>query len=307
MPMNPVMLAAIKALSYSDEYLVKNYKVERKIDELIHPKLTKPSYRFWDRAITREGHGIPVRLFFPSEEGAYPLIIFFHGGGFVKGNIDSYSNVCMHMAQQTKHIVLSVDYRLAPEAPFPVGLEDCYRVVQEVLKYPELFGVKSEDVTLVGDSAGANLAATVSLMARDRKALQVNKQILIYPVVYNDHSESSPYKSVKENGEDYLLTAKRIQNYVSLYIQDKKELQNPYFAPLLADNLEDQPDTLIITAMFDPLRDEGEAYGEKLKAWGNRVEIHRMPDAIHGFFSLPPVFDTVKETYNLMNSFLSRR
>lgn len=256
----------------------------------------------------RDGYRIPIRLFFPEGEGHYPLLIFFHGGGFVKGNIDSYSNVCAVLAKEMEHIVLAVDYRLAPEYPFPIGLEDCYTVVQEVLKNPGVFGITQDEVTVIGDSAGGNLAATLSLLARDRGDLQPKKQVLIYPLAYYDHSdEGTPFNSIRENGTDYLLTSKRIRHYVDLYIPKKEERLTPYFAPLLAKNLANQPETLIITAAYDPLRDEGEAYGHVLREAGNKVEIHRIPDAIHGFFSLPPVFEIVKDSYTLINSFLKRR
>ena len=307
MPINSVMLAAIKALSYSDEYLVKDYRRERRLDEWRRPRLQSPFYKSWDRTIMRDGYMIPVRVFMPPEEGTYPLIIYFHGGGFVKGNIDTYSHVCMNLARETEHIVLSVDYRLAPEYPFPEGLLDCYQVVQEVLNNAGVFGISTEDVTLMGDSAGANLAAAVSLRARDLGEFKVNRQVLMYPLTYSDHSDTAKFASIRENGTDYLLTNKRIRAFVDLYIQKEEDYNNPYFATLLAKDFSDQPDTLILTAEFDPLRDEGEAYGQCLLEAGNYVEVCRMPGAIHGFISLPLVFDTVKESFDIINRFLNRR
>lgn len=307
MAINPIMLAAIKALSYPESDLRKTYKLERKIVGLAHPQLMKPFFKIWDRKVTVGDHQVPVRIFFPSEEGTYPLIIYFHGGGFVTGNIDSYSNLCHYMAQTTQHIVLSVDYRLAPEHPFPAAVEDCYAVVKEVVTNALLFQITPDEITLAGDSAGGNLAAVISLMGRDRGEFQINKQILLYPLVSNDHSESSPYASVHENGTDYFLTTKRINNYIDLYITKREDLTNPYFAPILAEDLSNQPETLIVTAEFDPLRDEGEAYGERLRESGNVVEIYRMPDVLHGFFSLSPLKQEVKSCYTLINEFLKRR
>lgn len=298
------MITALRKLLYSEKDLKDTYQLERKMVNMTHPHILKPFFRMWDHEVNIGNHKIPVRIFFPSKEGIYPLLIFFHGGGFVTGNINSYSKVCTHMANLTKHIVLSVDYRLAPEHPFPAGLEDCYAVVKEVMASTLLFNHVIEDITLIGDSAGANLAAAVSLLARDRGAFKISKQILLYPSTYNDHSDASPYPSVKENGYDYLLTQKRMKDYIDLYIRDKADLQNPYVAPLLAKDLSNQPDTLIITAEYDLLRDEGEAYGEKLRAAGNKVQIHRIPDAIHGFISLSPLFNEVKECYGIINQFL---
>ncbi|NLC43617.1 MAG: alpha/beta hydrolase, partial [Clostridiales bacterium] len=211
-----------------------------------------------------------------------------------------------NMANQTGHTVVSVDYRLAPENPFPAGPEDCYQVVKEVFEELETFHCKSEDVTLIGDSAGGNLAAVVSLMARDRGICIPGKQILIYPATYHDHSGSSPFESVRENGTDYILTSQQIQDYLDLYVPNEEDRLCPYFAPLLAKDLHNQPDTLIITAQFDPLRDEGEAYGERLKEFDNYVETYRMKDALHGFFTLPWPSEDVKKSYEYINNFLKR-
>lgn len=304
MPINKKMMTALRKLLYSERDLKDTYQLERKMVNMTHPHLLKPFFKMWDHEVNLDNHKIPVRIFFPLKEGIYPLLIFFHGGGFVTGNINSYSKICTHMANITKHIVLSVDYRLAPEHPFPAGLEDCYAVVKEVVENTLLFNHAVQDIILIGDSAGANLAAAVSLLARDRGRFNISKQILLYPATYNDHSDASPYPSVKENGYDYLLTQKRMIDYIDLYIKDKADLQNPYVAPLLAKDFSNQPDTLIITAEYDLLRDEGEAYGEKLRAAGNKVQIHRISDAIHGFIALSPLFNEVKECYAIINQFL---
>ena len=160
---------------------------------------------------------------------------------------------------------------------------------------------------MIGDSAGGNLAAAVSLMARDRGEFLPSCQILIYPATGNDHSEHSPFPSVRENGTDYLLTTKRVRDYMELYRSSEADLENPYYAPLVAKDLSNQPDTLIITAEYCPLRDEGEAYGKALELAGNRVKVFRMPDALHGYFSLPVRFSQVKKTYGLINDFLRER
>lgn len=281
----------------------KIYKQYRKFLNIVNPSF-KPIYNLWDHKIMAGDREIPVRVFEPGKNAASRVLIFFHGGGWVTGNIDSYTKVCVNMANQTRHTVISVDYRLAPEHPFPAGLEDCYQVVKEVFSRLDLLRCRSEDITLIGDSAGGNLAAAVSLMARDRGECIPGRQILIYPSTYNDHGENSPFPSVSENGTDYILTSKRIQDYMELYVPDVKERTSPYFAPLLAENLSNQPDTLIITAEFDPLRDEGEEYGRRLEESGNRVQVYRMKDALHGFFSLPWTSEYVIKCYNIINVFL---
>lgn len=308
MAINRVMLAALKALSYPDIDLKRNYKLVRGVVGITHYHIRKPFYTVWDHVIDAWDHEIPVRQYFPDdgrEQKKRPLLVFFHGGGWVTGNIDSYDKVCANLAKYTGHTVLSVDYRLAPEYRFPAGLEDCYLAVQEAFAQAELLGTKPEQITLIGDSAGGNLAAAVSLLARDRGAFCPARQILIYPATNNDHTDASPFASVRENGTDFLLTSKRIRDYMELYLSNEEDRKNPYFAPLLAEDLSEQPKTLVITAAFDPLRDEGEAYGEKLRAAGNSVEIHRVEDALHGFFSLPPRFSQVRECYEVINRFLS--
>jgi acetyl esterase len=304
---NTLMRTVLKALSYPDLDIKKNYKLLRQMDLITHRNYLKPlsPYKTWDHRVTCGDHEVPVRIFSPGDrpEG-YPLLIFFHGGGWVMGNIDSYDRVCTHMAQATQRLVVSVDYQLAPEHPFPHGLEDCYEVTREIFLDEALFGNVTDEIVLIGDSAGGNLAAAVSLMARDRGEFLPKKQILIYPATYNDHSPDSPFASIRENGTEYLLTAKRVSDYMELYCAQPADLQNPYFAPLLAKDLSRQPDTLILTAEYDPLRDEGEAYGRLLEEAGNRVEIHRMADALHGFLCLPPSFSHVQTTYAIIQSFL---
>ena len=305
MAINKAMRAALAVLSYSETDIKKSYQRERRLQEIAARRIRKPElYRIWEHKVSYEGHDIPVRIFMPAGHEPRRILIFFHGGGWVKGSIDSYDAVCADMARLTGRVVVSVDYRLAPEHPFPAGLEDCYAVTREIFLDAALFGTTAKEIVLIGDSAGGNLAAAVSLMARDRGEFLPSRQILIYPATGNDHSENSPYPSVRENGTDYLLTTKRVRDYMELYRSSEADLENPYFAPLVSKNFTNQPDTLIITAEYCPLRDEGEAYGKALEAAGNRVEVFRMPNALHGYFSLPVRFSQVKKTYKLINDFL---
>lgn len=307
MAINKAMRMALKALSYPDLDLKKTYKLQRQMTNAAHPYL-RPLYSMWDHKVSLEEHDIPVRIFLPEDTVDKPrVLVFFHGGGWVIGNIDSYTSVCSNMAKQTGHIVVSVDYRLAPEFKFPNAPEDCYAVTKEIFKEAAvLFDINKEDITLIGDSAGGNLAAVVSLMARDRGEYIPSRQILLYPSTGSDHSENSPYPSIIENGYDYLLTSKRINDFMDLYISKEEDLTNPYLAPILSADLTNQPKTLIITAQYDPLRDEGELYGKKLYDAGNEVEVYRMKDALHGFISLPRRFIHVKRSYELINRFLNK-
>lgn len=307
MAIDKAMRAALKAITALDIDVKQSYKAERQVELLTARLRGKPTdYQMWDQKVLCGDHCVPVRIFSPPGNGPFPVLLFFHGGGWVTGGIENYTGVCADLAKATCHTVASVDYRLAPEYRFPAAPEDCYAVAREFFT-GHIFHFKREDITLIGDSAGGNLAAAVSLMARDRGEFIPRKQILLYPATFNDHSDSSPFLSIKENGTDYLLTSKRIQSFMELYSSSEDDFYNPYFAPLLSSDLSHQPSTLIISAEFCPLRDEGEYYGTELRKAGNDVEIYRMKDALHAFFMLPPRFVPVKQAYQVINEFLAQR
>ena len=307
MAINKAMRAALSILSYPELDLKKTYLMEREFHKLVSRRLKNSSlYHIWEHPVDSGGHPVPVRLFEPAEPAKDSLLLFFHGGGWVTGTVDSYDGVCSDMATATGCLVASVDYRLAPEHHFPAAPEDCYAAARELFCHADLLDVSPERIVLIGDSAGGNLAAAVSLMARDRGDFSPKRQILIYPALGSDHSEGSPYPSVRENGTGYLLTSRRVEEYLALYRSSEEDLENPYFAPLNASDFTRQPDTLLITAEYCPLRDEGEAYGQKLTEAGGQVELHRIPDALHGYFSLPLRFSLVKRTYDIINRFLEK-
>lgn len=303
------MRAVLQALSFG------NIEVEasRRLADLKKLDPMRILFKKLDAQVYNGDYRVPIRLYFPSEEAmqeeikersGVPMVLFFHGGGWVTESIENYDRVCARMAQSLGQIVASVEYRLAPEHRFPTGLEDCYAAAKALYTNRFLMNVDPEKITVMGDSAGGNLAAAVCMMARDRKEFAVKRQILIYPALNNCYTEESPYPSVKENGDGYLLTAVKMEDYLNLYESGPEDRQNPYFAPILQTNLEDMPDTLILTAELDPLRDEGEAYGERLREAGNFVEVHRIKDAFHGFFALGIKLLHVQESFGYMNSFL---
>lgn len=279
------------------------YKLQRAVSDLKAP-LMSPIYHMTDMELTANGRKVRARLYTPEKETGFRLVLFFHGGGWVTESVDSYHHVCEALASQLGAKVISVEYSLAPENRFPVGAEDCFAATVEIFERIYQLGHLPDEIVLVGDSAGGNLAAVVSLMGRDRNVFKVRRQILLYPATYNDHSpESSPFDSIRENGQDYILTSKRLCEYWELYLSPD-DWYDPYAAPLLEKDLSNQPDTLIITAEFDPLRDEGEAYGRALAEAGSRVIINRLEGAIHGFISHPgtPEFECACE---LMRDFLN--
>lgn len=306
MAINKAMLAALKTLSSPDIDIKKAYKLQRKVIDITAKRFQLLPFHRQDLQIPVGDHFVPIRAFFPTQEQELrpPVILFLHGGGWVTGNVNSYDRVCGTLSRTFHRVVLSVDYRLAPEYRFPAGLEDCYAVARSLLLQGIPFSVQPDELILMGDSAGGNLAAAVSQMARDRGEFAIRQQILLYPATGNDHTKTSPFPSVIENGTDYLLTSRRICDYMELYVSSPEDYQNPYFAPLLAKDLSNQPRTLIVTAEFDPLRDEGEAYGKKLAEAGNSVQIERIPDALHGFFSLTNRFEPVRRCNDILTEFL---
>lgn len=304
--MKPLKRITLRALSSIDMNIKKNYKLYRKVQKIITPSPRVP-YRAFDHKVMTGDREIPIRLFIPKENRKDKVMIFFHGGGWVTGDIDTYTPVCATLAEATGHTIVSVDYALAPENPYPIGLQDCYTAAKEIFQNIGLLGAAPEDITLIGDSAGGNLAAVVSLMARDKGEFKPKRQILIYPATYHDHSIHSPFRSVQENGEDFILTAERIEDYMDLYVPDKAARKTPYVAPLIADDLSAQPKTLIITSEYDPLRDEGEAYGRRLRSFGNEVRIFQMKEALHGYMNNPLSSDIVEHTIEIINLFLSEK
>ncbi len=304
MAINRAMRTALRVLSYPAAINIgKTYKVKRAIKHISTP--LAPLYQLWDHKIERAGRQIRIRIYKPPKRASENLLLFFHGGGWVEESIDTYNQVCRNMAKKTGTYVASVEYALAPEAPFPEGLEDCYAAAHAVYHNPEELGVNASSIILIGDSAGGNLAAAVSLLARDRGEFEIERQILIYPATASDHSPGSEFPSVRENGTGFLLTSQRVAEFMKLYSGgDASKMNSPYFAPLLAGDFSNQPRTLVITAQYDPLRDEGEAYAKALAQAGAEVVLHRMPDALHGFFSLPLRFKQVRQAYEWINDFL---
>ncbi|MCL2099004.1 MAG: alpha/beta hydrolase [Oscillospiraceae bacterium] len=311
MAINKYIKTALKTISNMDIDIKKDYKLIRRLERAVKRPRIKFTYQIADYQIKTDGYNIPIRIFSPADNvienlaniKKYPVIIFFHGGGWVTGDLDSYEKICLRISRRTGHIVVAAGYRLAPENPFPAALIDCHKTVRTVIRWHKVSG-SANKITLMGDSAGGNLAAAVSLYMRDRGEKPVDRQILIYPAVYNNHTETSPFVSVAENGTDYVLTAKHICDYMDLYCSSEKDRSSPYCAPLLSHSFSGQPDTLILTAQYDPLRDEGEEYGRKLKEAGNKVSVFRIEDTLHGYLSLPATFSAVKKSYDLINEFL---
>ncbi|MHB8574629.1 MAG: alpha/beta hydrolase [Dehalococcoidia bacterium] len=237
-----------------------------------------------DRTAPGPAGAIPVRIYVPEGDGSLPVIAYFHGGGWVIGNIESHDWACRELAHASGCIVVSADYRLAPEHKFPAAAEDAYAATVWVAENASSFGGDATRLAVAGDSAGGNLA---SLMARDRGGPGLAFQLLIYPVT--DFDLTTP--SYSENAQGYSLTRDSMVWFWNQYLNGEHEAKHPHASPLQAEDLTGLPPALVITAEYDPLRDEGEKYAARLKAAGVAVTLTRYDGMIHGFFSMAHLLD----------------
>lgn len=233
-----------------------------------------------DRIIAGHKNDITLRIYRPSDQDNLPVLMWFHGGGWVIGDLDSADVTCRKIAQQSECIVISVDYHLAPESRFPTAMEDCYVATQWVVENSLTLNCDATRLAVGGDSAGGNLAACVALKALQEK-LHLLFQLLIYPVIDANFQRSS----YQEYADNVNLTQADMEWFWDCYQPDTTMRQDPLASPIHADNLSHLPPALIITAECDPLRDEGYAYSEALRSAGVHVHYQCFPGMIHGFFN----------------------
>jgi acetyl esterase len=240
-----------------------------------------------DRTIPGPAGDIRIRIYTPSEgEAPWPCLVYLHGGGWVICTLDSHDTICRMVANRAACRVVSVDYRLSPEHKFPAPFDDCYAAVQWVHDNAAELGVDPDRLAVGGDSAGGNLSASVAIKARDEGGPPLRYQLLVYPVT--DHNFDTA--SYSENGDGYLLTADMMRWFWDHYLASPDHGANPIASPLRADNLAGLPPAMVITAEFDPLRDEGEAYAARLEEAGVPVDHTRYDGQIHAFWQMPGSF-----------------
>ena len=244
-----------------------------------------------DRSIPGPESDIPIRLYYPKGNPPFPAVVYFHGGGWVIGDLDTHHSFCHALANTSSCLIVSVDYRLAPEHRYPAAVEDAYAATKWVAENAAVMQADPDRLAVCGDSAGGHLAAVVAMMARDRKGPPIELQILIYPIT--DFNFDTP--SYLENREGYVLTRDLMQWFWNHFIADEADANDPYVCPLQASKLSDLPGALIITAEYDPLRDEGEAYGEKMRAAGVNVKLTRYSGMMHAFIRMTAHLDKAKE------------
>lgn len=248
---------------------------------------------------------IPARLYGPADGTNHPILVWYHGGGFVIGDLDTADPTCRKLAAATGAVVVSVDYRLAPEHPFPAAADDCLAALRWVVDHATDLGGDPTRIAVGGDSAGGNLAAVTALAARDA-GIDLRYQLLVYPVT--DCTMSSA--SYDTNGQGYLLTADSMDWFIGHYLSGG-DAKDPRVSPLFADDVSGTAPALVLTAEFDPLRDEGEAYAERLRDAGVDVELRRFDGQVHGFFALSTLTAGTGEAIALavarLNSAFSRQ
>jgi acetyl esterase len=243
-----------------------------------------------DLRVRVTGGEITVRLYSPGGSGPHPVLVFYHGGGWVIGDLETHDGICRSLTNAAACAVASVDYRLAPEHRYPVAAEDSYAALQWVMANGRQLGIDPRRVAVGGDSAGGNLATAVSLMARDRHTPLPVFQALIYPVT--DCNLDTP--SYLENATGYVLTREAMRWFFRHYLAREEQGREPYVSPLRAASVANLPPALVITAGCDPLRDEGEAYAVRLRDAGIPVTSTRYPGMFHGFFRMTRLLDQAK-------------
>ncbi|GGT29709.1 alpha/beta hydrolase [Nonomuraea spiralis] len=247
-----------------------------------------------DRVEERDAAGVPVRVYWPPETGpaddtpagtaARPLVVYFHGGGFTLGSLDSHDGVCRQICAGAGAVVVAADYRLAPEHPYPAAVEDALAVTRWAAEHADALGADPGALVVAGDSAGGNLATVTCLRAREEGGPPIVLQVLVYPAT----DATRHWPSYDQNGEGYFLTTAHMRWFWDCYQPDEGRRGEPYGSPLGAD-VRGLPPALVITAGHDPLRDEGEAYARHLRHSGVETESIRYEGLFHGFFGTGPI------------------
>jgi acetyl esterase len=247
--------------------------------------------RVENRTIPGPVQPIPIRIYWPVTGRRLPVLVYFHGGGWVIGNLDQVDPQCRALANGAQCVVVNVDYRLAPEHKYPAAVEDAYAAVQYVSQHAAEFDADAGRIAVGGDSAGGTLATVACLMARDSGGPPIVFQLLVYPVT--DYDDNRP--SMAEFADGYLLTRSLMKYFWGHYVASPEEGRGPHASPINATSLKGLPPALVLTAECDPIRDQGEAYARRLQEAGVPVTAKRYAGAIHVFFNLGGAIDSGKE------------
>jgi acetyl esterase len=256
------------------------------------PVVPEPVARVVNRTIGGPGGPLRIRVYRPESAGSLPVLVFFHGGGWVLCDLDSHDPICRALANRIGCAVVSVDYRRAPESRYPAAAEDAYAATVWVAGHADELDVDPDRLVVIGDSAGGNLAAAVALMARDRGGPRIACQVLAYPIT--DHSFDTG--SYRDFGADHYLTTAGMRWYWDQYAPGPIDRDQPYLSPLRAADLRGLPPAVVVCAECDPLRDEGVAYAGRLRDAGTEVEQTTYAGMFHGFFTMTAALDGTRQS-----------
>ncbi len=263
-----------------------------------------PGLTVRDVVIPTPGHDVPVRVYRPADTtGALPCIIYMHGGGFMKGDLDSSDPVAWGLTAESGAVTVSVDYRLTPEHPYPAAFNDCYGVLSYLASHARQFEINPARIALAGDSAGGHLAASLCLAARDRRGPRIVGQAVIYTVIGSDMTAAS----YQENAEGYGLTTAACHNYMKLLLPAPEHQTDPYARPIVATDFSGLPPAYIVSAELDPVRDDGRLYASKLALAGVDVTYREAKSMIHGFMRARFTGPAAKAEYDRICAFLRGR
>jgi acetyl esterase len=247
-----------------------------------------------DRDVPGPAGPVPVRVYRPSGDAPKPVIVYFHGGGWVLGSLDTHDGTCRRLADGVDAVVVSVDYRMGPEDRFPAAVDDSFAALRWVAANAGELGGDPDRLVVAGDSAGGNLAAVMSQLARDAGGPALRFQLLVYPVT--DHEFTSV--SMEENATGYYLTRDAMRWFYDRYLNDPSEGGDPRVSPLRAADLAGLPPAFVLTAQYDPLRDQGIAYADALRGAGNEAAMTLYEGLFHGFFSMFDMIDAGKAAFD---------
>ncbi len=247
----------------------------------------EPVAQVIDQQVSGTGGSIPIRIYRPDADGPLPILVYFFGGGWTLGTLDTCDAICRRLTNSVSCITVAVGYRLAPEHVFPAAVDDCYEATVRIAELAGSFGGDASRIAVGGDSAGGNLAASVTLRARELSAPSLTAQLLVYP--NTDFHADTP--SRRDNTDLVFFNNRSINWYWGHYLADPADGAHPYASPLRAEDLSGLPPALVITAEYDPLRDEGEQYAERLADSGTPAQLTRYEGMIHGFFAMAGMLD----------------
>ncbi len=305
MPLDPMVemfLAQTPPLAVTGMTPEEAREQNKQGSELLEKMFPAPELKAVEDSTVQTRFGpVPIRRYTPLQQRLTRPIVFYHGGGFVLGSVDTHHGMAARIADALGAVVVSVDYTLAPEAKFPQPVQECYEVTRWVAQEAPKWGLQNGEVIVAGDSAGGNFAAVISQLATQDGAFPIFAQLLFYPTV----DMATPTESKKAFAHGYFLEEDVMLWFGEQYLHGPEEVTNPLASPALAQSLTGLPPALVITAEYDPLRDEGEAYADALKKSGVTVEQIRYDGMIHGFMSMP-LFSQMQSALEAARAFLER-